>query len=136
MKTFIYILISLFIFTSCSSNTYVIRNSIRGVLIDNETKKPINDIEVNFINYPKNNLIILSPKDSTLTNTHGTFHFTERTIKIVKRIGQGRRKLLPTAKTIYIKKKGYISDTINITNYTRIGYNEISLDTIYLKRAN
>ncbi len=134
MKTFIYILISLFTFTSCSHKTYVIRNSIHGALIDNHTKKPINDAEVNFINYPKNNLIILSYKDSTLTNTKGIFHFSERTIKIVKRIGTGRTKLLPTAEMICIKKKGYISDTINITNYTRIKNNEISLDTIYLKR--
>ncbi|WP_024480839.1 hypothetical protein [Cellulophaga baltica] len=129
-KTFSFILINLFVFSSCILYKDIRRPKIQGSVFSENGA--LEDVTLQFI-MNEQNQGILNPAylKTTKTDDKGFFQF-DRIVEIDRGIiGGDRNGKFLAATRFLILKEGYITDTINIKDYD--DDLEIVVDTIYLK---
>ncbi|MFD2907372.1 hypothetical protein ACFSX9_01350 [Flavobacterium ardleyense] len=106
------IVVIFFQLLSCSSKNYIIQNEIRGTVL-NMNNKPISDVEVTFYNDGKDfGFVPFALK----TNENGVFIVERIKVKGDYRISRMLSDKLPSK--IIFKKRGFISDTVSISDYS------------------
>ncbi len=131
LKSHYKLLILIFFFTSCSVKKHIQRYTVEGYVVD-ENSIPIDNVSITFIlDKDQRDIMIISAKDSTITNNKGFYKFKEVSTKEIGFMGGEAIKKLPVSYQFKVEKKGFINDTINIYYITPIN-NILHVDKIKL----
>ncbi|WP_024480838.1 carboxypeptidase-like regulatory domain-containing protein [Cellulophaga baltica] len=126
------LLFLLLILSSCGITKHVQRYAVEGYIVD-ANNTPINNVVVKFLlDENQQGIMLLSDKDSTITNDEGFYKFKEISATKIGFMGGDKTKSLPVSYTFIARKKGFVNDTVNLRSRNPLN-NILIIETIELK---
>ncbi|WP_158978185.1 carboxypeptidase-like regulatory domain-containing protein [Cellulophaga sp. L1A9] len=126
------LLFLLLILSSCGVTKHVQRYAVEGYIVD-ANNTPINNVVVKFLlDENQQGIMLLSDKDSTITNDEGFYKFKEISATKIGFMGGDKTKSLPVSYTFIARKKGFVNDTVNLRSRNPLN-NILIIETIHLK---
>ncbi|MBA6316541.1 hypothetical protein [Cellulophaga baltica] len=127
------LLFLLLILSSCGITKYVQRYAVEGYIVD-ANNTPMNNVEIKFLlDENQHDIMLLSDKDSTITNDEGYYKFREISATDIGFMGGESTKRLPVSYTFIVSKKEFVNDTVNLRSRSPLN-NILVIETIELER--
>ncbi|AIZ42777.1 peptidase associated/transthyretin-like domain-containing protein [Cellulophaga baltica] len=127
------LLFLLLILSSCGITKHVQRYAVEGYIVD-ANNTPIDQVVIKFLlDENQNDIMLLSDKDSTITNDEGYYKFREISASDIGFMGGESIKRLPVSYTFIVLKKGFVNDTVNLRSRSPLN-NILVIETIELER--
>jgi hypothetical protein len=126
------LLFLLLILSSCGVTKHVKRYAVEGYIVD-ANNTPINNVVVKFLlDENQQGIMLLSDKDSTITNDEGFYKFKEISATKIGFMGGDKTKSVSVSYTFIARKKGFVNDTVNLRSRSPLN-NILIIETIHLK---
>ncbi|WP_282144228.1 hypothetical protein [Cellulophaga baltica] len=127
------LLFLLLILSSCGITKHVQRYAVEGYIVD-ANNTPIDQVVIKFLlDENQHDIMLLSDKDSTITNDEGYYKFREISASEIGFMGGESIKRLPVSYTFIVLKKGFVNDTVNLRSRSPLN-NILVIETIELER--
>ena len=126
------LLFLLLILSSCGITKHVQRYAVEGYIVD-ANNTPIDQVVIKFLlDENQHDIMLLSDKDSTITNDEGYYKFREISATKIGFMGGESIKRLPVSYTFIVLKKGFVNDTVTLRSRSPLN-NILVIETIELK---
>ena len=126
------LLFLLLILSSCGITKHVQRYAEEGYIVD-ANNTPIDQVVIKFLlDENQHDIMLLSDKDSTITNDEGYYKFREISASDIGFMGGESIKRLPVSYTFIVLKKGFVNDTVTLRSRSPLN-NILVIETIELK---
>ncbi|AIY14406.1 hypothetical protein [Cellulophaga baltica] len=123
----------LLILSSCGITKHVKRYAVEGYIVD-ANNTPIDQVVIKFLlDENQHDIMLLSDKDSTITNDEGYYKFREISATDIGFMGGESTKRLPVSYTFIVSKKEFVNDTVNLRSRSPLN-NILVIETIELER--